>query len=423
MASTGCGKTLANARIFYALSDPRLGMRATYALGLRTLTLQTGRSYRNDLHLDEDELALLVGGTASRALFEYYEAQAEETGSASSQALLEEDSHVLYEGQHADHPLLTRALANASIRKLLSAPILVCTVDHLVPATEAQRAGRQIAPMLRLMSGDLILDELDDYDLDDLPALTRLVYWAGLLGTRLILSSATLPPALVEGMFMAYREGRKHFMRNRGSSNGLSTAMPDIPCLWVDEFGTHTSFTNDSATFSEHHRQFIGARVAKLNKGEPLRKAEITPIIIQSNQREKVYEAYARTIRDGCWKLHLAHAETDPSTGKQVSFGIVRMANIEPLIQVAKELYSLGAPKDAYIHLCVYHSRFPLIQRSAIENLLDRSFNRRDKLGQAVFQLPEIRKALKKTLPHTRCLLFWLPLFVKLDGTGMQTGQ
>src|SRR5690606_23730904 len=31
MASTGCGKTLANARILYALSDPQQGMRATYA--------------------------------------------------------------------------------------------------------------------------------------------------------------------------------------------------------------------------------------------------------------------------------------------------------------------------------------------------------------------------------------------------------
>src|SRR5699024_8665097 len=32
MASTGCGKTLGNARIAYALADPQLGMRMTYAL-------------------------------------------------------------------------------------------------------------------------------------------------------------------------------------------------------------------------------------------------------------------------------------------------------------------------------------------------------------------------------------------------------
>src|SRR5699024_11706561 len=68
---------------------------------------------------------------------------------------------------------------------------------YMVPATESLRGGRQIAPMLRLMSADLIVDELDDYGLDDMPALTRLMHWAGMLGTRVVLSSATMPPSLV----------------------------------------------------------------------------------------------------------------------------------------------------------------------------------------------------------------------------------
>lgn len=397
MASTGCGKTLANARILYALSEPQLGMRATYALGLRTLTLQTGRSYRNDLHLDEDELAILVGGSANRMLFEYYEAQAEQTGSASIQSLIEEDSHVLYEGNSADHPLLSRALANADIRKLISAPMLVCTVDHLVPATESQRAGRQIAPMLRLMSSDLILDELDDYDLNDLPALTRLVHWAGLLGARIVLSSATLPPALVQGMFMAYRAGRQQYAKNRTGSGGAAPEVLDIPCLWVDEFNAQETIVTEPDSFAEQHEKFVARRVRELSQAEPLRRAEILPLAIQSQQREQVYVAFASVIREGCLRLHRAHAESDPITGKQVSFGIVRMANIEPLIAVAKALYSVSAPESTLIHLCVYHSRFPLVQRSAIENLLDNTFNRRDDKGKAVYQQPEIRRLLDST--------------------------
>lgn len=394
MASTGCGKTLANARILYALSDPQLGMRVTYALGLRTLTLQTGRSYRNDLHLDDDELAILVGGSASRTLFEYYEAQAEQTGSASIQDLLEEDSHVLYEGNTADHPLLSKAMANPNISRLLSAPMLVCTVDHMVPATEAQRAGRQIAPMLRLLSSDLILDELDDYDLNDLPALTRLVYWAGLLGSRVLLSSATLPPALVEGMFMAYHQGRSHYLKNRGTAGGLSTGVVEVPCIWVDEFGARTAMVADEQSIATEHNDFVNARVTKLSKDQPLRKAEILPIVIQERQREQVHSDYARVIWEGCWRLHQAHAETDPQSGKQVSFGIVRMANIEPLIRIAQQLYTQAMPEDTHLHLCVYHSRFPLAQRSAIENLLDQAFNRKTSAGKAVFTLPAVRKAL-----------------------------
>ena len=38
MASTGCGKTLGNARIMNALADPATGLRCAFAIGLRTLT-------------------------------------------------------------------------------------------------------------------------------------------------------------------------------------------------------------------------------------------------------------------------------------------------------------------------------------------------------------------------------------------------
>ena len=391
MASTGCGKTLANARILYALADPQLGLRVSYALGLRTLTLQTGRSYRHDLHLNDDELAVLVGGSASRALFEHYEAKAEAGGSASVQALIEEDSHVLYEGNVADHPLLSRALVNPEIRKLISAPMLVCTVDHLAPATESLRAGRQIAPMLRLMSSDLVLDELDDYDLDDLPALTRLMHWAGLLGSRVVLSSATLPPALVEGMFMAYRAGRRHYQRNRGRDGGSERPV-EVPCLWTDEFGAQTETLVDADSFAAAHASFVERRVAKLQIAEPLRLAELLPIDIVAKQPERIHAEFAGHVRDACLRLHSDHAHPDPVSGKRVSFGLVRMANIDPIFDVASTLYTQAAEEGTRIHLCVYHARFPLAQRSAIEAMLDAAFNRRGEA--AIWQLPQVRHAL-----------------------------
>ncbi|MFC6841029.1 type I-F CRISPR-associated helicase Cas3f [Xanthomonas theicola] len=393
MASTGCGKTLGNARILYALADPQHGMRATYALGLRLLTLQTGRSYRTDLHLRDDELAIRVGGSASQALFDYYQQQAESTGSASVQSLLEEDSHVLYEGATADHPLLSRALRDPEIRRLLSAPMLVCTVDHLVPATESLRAGRQIAPMLRLMSADLILDELDDYDLDDLPALTRLVHWAGMLGTRVLLSSATLPPALLEGMYAAYHAGRTHYQHNRGADGGSANAVAATPCIWVDEFGVQTGACPDTTSFAQQHLQFVGRRAVRLQKAEPLRRGALLPLQLQARQRERIHAEFAGHVRAACLDLHAAHAHADPAGGKRVSFGLVRMANIDPLFDVAQALFRLGAPEGTRIHLCIYHARFPLLQRSAIERQLDAAFDRRGD-GLAVYRLPAIRAAL-----------------------------
>lgn len=413
MASTGCGKTLANARILYALADSQLGLRVSYALGLRTLTLQTGRSYRHDLHLNDDELAVLVGGSSSRALFEHYEAKAEASGSASVQALIEEDSHVLYEGNVGDHPLLSRALANPEIRKLISAPMLVCTVDHLAPATESLRAGRQIAPMLRLMSSDLVLDELDDYDLDDLPALTRLMQWAGLLGSRVVLSSATLPPALLEGMFMAYRAGRSHYQRNRGHDGGSERPV-EVPCLWTDEFSSQTQTLADDDGFATAHARFVERRVGKLLAAEPLRLTELLPIDITAKQPERIHAEFASHVRDACLRLHRDHAHPDPVTGKRVSFGLVRMANIDPIFDVASALYTHAAPEGARIHLCVYHARFPLAQRSAIEAMLDATFNRRNE--DAVWQLSQIRHALAVHPEHDQ-------LFVVLASPVCEVGR
>lgn len=393
MASTGCGKTLANARILYALAEPQLGLRVSYALGLRTLTLQTGKSYRHDLNLGDDELAVLVGGSASRDLFRYYEAQAEAGGSASTQALIEEDSHVLYEGNVSDHPLLSRALANPDIARLISAPMLVCTVDHLAPATESLRAGRQIAPMLRLMSSDLVLDELDDYDLADLPALTRLMHWAGLLGARVALSSATLPPALVEGMFTAWRAGRLHYRRNRGQQRVPDDTPIEVPCLWTDEFGAQTQTCASDDDFAAAHARFVERRVAKLQIAEPLRLAELLPVAIDGKlPKARRQAAFAAEVRQACQRLHAAHAETDAVTGKRASFGIVRMANIAPIIEVARALIEAPMPEGLRLHLCVYHARFPLALRSAIEAMLDATFNRRD--PGTVWQLPAIRHAL-----------------------------
>jgi len=316
------------------------------------------------------------------------------SGSSSVQALIEEDSHVHYRGNIDRHPLLSRVSHDPNIEKLLSAPMLVCTVDHMVPATESLSAGRQIAPMLRLMSSDLILDELDDYDLNDLPALTRLVYWAGVLGTRVVLSSATLPPSLVEGMYLAWRAGRMQYRRNRGSPDRERDEKIQIPCLWVDEFGAHHSVCSDAASFAFEHEKFIQKRSEALGRIKPLRRAEIVPLEIRKEDRARfLHRRFAEHLRLFCFRLHNEHAETDPISNRHVSFGIIRMANISPLFDVAREIFALGGAPHIRIHLCVYHAQIPILQRSAMENLLDTVLSRKgDPAG--VYWNPAVRTAI-----------------------------
>ncbi|MBX3659866.1 MAG: type I-F CRISPR-associated helicase Cas3 [Ramlibacter sp.] len=381
MASTGCGKTLGNARVMNSLADPSTGMRCAFAMGLRTLTLQTGRVFQNDLQLHDEQLAIQVGGAASRALFEYWEQRAEASGSASSQALLDEAGTVLYEGND-QHPLLQRLTDDAKARALVAAPLLVCTVDHLTPATESLRGGRQIAPMLRLLTGDLVLDEPDDFDMADLPALTRLVHWAGLLGSRVLLSSATLPPALVEGLFLAYRAGRAVYQRHRSERPGESV---NVCCLWLDEFHHTHQNCADGAAFREAHSQYVHKRVAKLKQAEVRRLAHITalPDTWHGMQEAERRKDFARLVLAQAWALHQQpHNHSTDASGKRVSLGLIRMANIAPMYDVALAIYATDALLPALqgqvrIHLCVYHSQFPLLLRSAIEQHLDTQLNRR----------------------------------------------
>jgi len=412
LASTGCGKTIANGRILYGLSNPQRGARFTIALGLRTLTLQTGDAYRERLSLGPEDMAVLVGGAAIRALHEHHHepvSPASVAGSESVADLLPDHSHVRYEGSLEDGPLKRWLYPDHQSGKaggrgceagaLLDSPVLVCTVDHLMPATESTRGGHQILPMLRLMTSDLVLDEPDDFDLADLPALTRLVHWAGLLGSRVLLSSATLPPALVQGLFLAYCAGRREFQRHRGAM-GERLA---VCCVWFDEFdATPAEHGNEAGgeAFLATHTAFVDRRIARLAREEaPRRRAAIIPVAIarpahndKARQQAELCTALADLLLEQTLILHGRHHDHDPTTGKRVSFGLIRMANIDPLFDVARALFAQNAPAGHRIHLCVYHARHPLLVRSALERELDATLKRHKK--QAVFHQESIRRRL-----------------------------
>ena len=417
MASTGYGKTIANARILYGLADPKLGARFTIALGLRTLTLQTGDVYRDELGLGSDVLAVMVGGGAVRQLHDLNkaeESQLAQAGAESSAGLLpeSEQEYVHYDGSLEDGPL-SRWLEgdrnnpqhfrrNINAQKLLYAPILACTIDHLMPACESLRGGHQIAPMLRLMTSDLVLDEPDDFDIDDLPALARLVNWAGMLGSRVLLSSATLPPALVEGLFSAYLAGRAVYHANRG----IPGQAANVCCAWFDEFDNNNSDHASAESFAQAHGQFVGKRLAKLSAQEIRRRPEILPLPITA--AKDLIAEFARHCLGQAHRFHGLHRSApDPHSGKRVSIGLIRMAHITELVATAQAFYAQGAQTGHHIHLCVYHSRHPLLVRSGIEQCLDRLLNRKaeNQNPLALFDKPELRSLLESSLEPEQIII------------------
>jgi CRISPR-associated endonuclease/helicase Cas3 len=393
MASTGKGKTLANARIMYGLADESEGCRFSVALGLRTLTLQTGEALQERLSLDKSEIATLIGSQVILRLNRINQGKQTDNdpfamcGSESLDMGLDDDGFdVIYDTELYEGQLEKWFPDNRKAQKLLHAPILVSTIDHLTPATEGVRGGRQIVPMLRLLTSDLVLDEPDEFDLNDLPALSRLVNWAGMLGANVLVSTATMPPALAYALFEAYQEGRKAF----NVATIQSDEQKPVVCAWFDEFNVQTAEQENIQCFIKAHDEFIQKRIAKLNQDNSIfRKAKLLKIAATTDL--PTLDTMSVVIQQGMVSLHQDHHQQHAS-GKKISIGLVRIANINPLVAIARLLYANPAPENSRIHYCVYHSQYPLAQRAFIESRLDQALNRKD--HKAIWRIPEIKHAL-----------------------------
>ncbi|MBL4832720.1 MAG: type I-F CRISPR-associated helicase Cas3 [Pseudomonas sp.] len=407
MASTGCGKTFANAKVMRALSVDGKSLRYILALGLRTLTLQTGDEYRDRIGLTKSQLAVLIGSRAVAELhnqrpIEKEELTEEVLGSESKQALL--DEFIDYECEIPEEGLST-VLTCEKDKQFLYAPVLACTIDHLMAATETKRGGRYILPSLRLMSSDLVIDEIDDFTGSDLIAIGRLIHLAGMLGRKVMISSATIPPALAQGYFNSYKKGWQIF------SNSRDEAKAEIGCAWIDEFTTQVQIFNVKHSESSleqyqlSHSNFIDKRVANLNKQVAKRKAEIIacPLLpmeklLTERETEETKQAhYFSIIKRAILTKHQQHYSIDSKTNINVSFGVVRVANIRPCIDLTKYLLQADYPKDTQVKVMAYHSQQVLLLRHEQEKHLDAVLKRKEKQGepQQAFSDPIIRQHLE----------------------------
>ncbi|MFC0351207.1 type I-F CRISPR-associated helicase Cas3f [Undibacterium danionis] len=419
MASTGCGKTMANAKLMRALSDDGESLRFILALGLRTLTLQTGDEYRDRIGLGSDELAVLIGSSAVKALHDksksklvVTESTYDEAGSESLEALLDEDidydESPTAEFLDAIFPKHEKKLAEKN-KAFLYKPVLACTIDHLMAATETTRGGKYILPCLRLLSSDLVIDEIDDFDGNDLISIGRLIHLAGMLGRKVMISSATIPPTLAEGYFNAYQEGWRIHRQ-------FLDAHANIACAWVDEFNTQVHFIDQATSedrylqYRSTHKDFIQSRVKQLLSQVIKRKAYIVPCIalIREQAADKSEILFFEQMKFAATQLHLAHHSVDNLTGKKISFGVMRVANIPPCIALTNYLLETDWPEGCTPKVMAYHSRQVLLLRHEQEQHLDQVLKRKEKSDEMpiAFDNPIIRQHINQA--KTEHVLFIL---------------
>lgn len=376
-ASTGCGKTLANAKFMNVISSD-FSLRATILLGLRTLTLQTGKEFREKIGLDDTQEAVVIG---SRAF-----AQLVDSDIAEKQ---EEELDVDFSALPSDF-ILKKVFKDSGSLKFLYAPVLICTIDQMMKATECIGGGKGILATLRLLSSDIIIDEIDDYVESSLIAVSRLVYLAGVFGRKVIISSATVPPEISEGLFAIYQKGWNE-------NAVLQKKQKKVISIICDEFSTRidTVLCDVESKVREQYRNcisvFLKKRIDNLTKAPVFRRCNIVEI-----DRDKRIDTYFDSVINEINHLHDLNYETDKLTGKQISFGLVRFSNISQCVAFSKYLISKDANSLAFDYrMIVYHARQVMLVRHEIEKYLDSVLNRKD--PELVFKDPIIRKSIDES--------------------------
>ncbi|MDM4015564.1 type I-F CRISPR-associated helicase Cas3f [Roseiconus lacunae] len=394
-AGTGSGKTTANAKILGALRPNHL--RVAFALGLRTLTLQTGDEYRERLKLRRRDLQIMIG---SHAIEQLYDGRVDElddhsiAGDFESTDVSDEEFFFGEANQYADEEqVLKKLLSKPKDRRLILAPFLVCTIDHLIPATDGVRGGRHLVPFFRLISSDVVIDEIDDYDVRDLIAILRLVHLVGMMGRNLLISSATITPSIALAVFEAYQCGRAEYA-------AFQAATSQVDVIWVNEFLPKSATAVDAKKFEQLHRLRATHQCKELSKATPKRLGKIVDIAAFGNSDAPTdsfasrHRQWVDLVAQTAIEAHRQHAQTDAKTGRLVSVGLIRMANIDPCVGVANHLLEMNLPDDVEIRIVVYHSRQVLIYRSEIESYLGPLLHRRQ---DQVLEDPIVRKRLDES--------------------------
>lgn len=380
VAGTGAGKTLVGPRTLSAASGGRL--RYTCALGLRSLTLQTGTAYRKVLKISEADGVTVIGDALYAQLAgDKFEQSSERHGSESLEELGELlTDHDFPAGSRLGAALemskeqLDKFADNRKSAMLNEVPVLTCTVDIVIRASSLS-GGKDTRMSLRLATSDLVLDEIDAYSLEDLQALGRLVHQAGCHGRRVLLMSATVSQTVLQALYNAWLEGLKvwEFHSNRKASPVVALLSNQVPCEVVDTSVDDVSTRLDS---------FMAGLSSALSSAT--RKNKVKTLPLGKTKRETFDNIVEQAI-----EFARVHNTADSKTGERFSTGFVRFNRVEDARKFFRYVVDNSIlPGDISLQAVCYHREHSLLLLSIMERAFNEVLIRKD--PQAVFSSPRV---------------------------------
>lgn len=361
MASTGKGKTIANAKIENAMLSGK--MRYTLGVGLRTLVLQTGDNYIHDIHFEKKDVSICVGSKADEELYKKDFDFEEDLMHNQNIFEINSDNELVDNEVKFLEVLFKNQL---KYKAFLYKPILVCTIDYMMRLTQCVKGGKYMLPFMRLLSSDLVLDEIDDYNFRDLKAILPLAYFVGMCGRNFTISSATITPDLAEAMNTAYQKGLTAYEKFFNVKvNKVNVICDEYDCV-----------LSDSENYKKLHSDFSFNRKENLEKEIINRRGKIILMSLSPDN-------FVKTIHNSVLEFHDNNHVIDEKTKKFVSIGCVRIANVNPCVMVAKAM-TLYDDQDYEIRVMCYHSRQILLLRREQEVYLSKVLNRKQETEDVV---------------------------------------
>ncbi|EGR5855755.1 hypothetical protein RGL65_005247 [Vibrio parahaemolyticus] len=360
VSGTGAGKTKGCPMIMSNICNET---RFTLALGRKTLTQQAFRDYTSDIiGFSKSDVSMLIGSHVAPK-----DHDIDVTGNGVMD--MNNTEHADFSGDVGafNSPLMELFSEKSKEHSMLSSPISVMTVDHIISLV-TQRRSSHCKLMLIAMNNDLIIDELDDFDASSLVAIGKLIYLFASFGRKVIISSATISPVIAQSMLNAYLHGYEIHKETINDDKSPYTGFISnkSPYLSIQD-------NSDIDSLMSGYGDFIDSVCQHLYDEPKRRFAKYINLVTNNNPYDED-EAFS-VIDDQVSELHKYHNIKDKD-GFKLSFGFVRFNHVKSAQQYAIHLLNSNSSIDIDYKVVCYHSRMLNVDRFAVEEFLDTALKR-----------------------------------------------
>lgn len=387
MGTTGSGKTRMNVKALGALNKERL--RFTSVFNLKSLTLQTGNAYKNQLKLKNKEISTLIGDKTYLEIqnldFNNEELKLDnDEQSTEIEYLIEGNFQAVEDWKSCPSFIKDKNKNGYNVADFIGVPVLVSTIDFCIHAGDLSQGTNHNNAFLRIMTSDLIIDEIDSYEPEMLESVLRLITMSAMNQRNIVISSATLSKNYIIMIKKAFEHGIElgnvlYGLKHHANIICISNLIDAKKIISINDIEDYIH--NLCLKYSDNKQ-----KLAEILYIKPYTKENHVPSVFKAIE-----------------KLHINHNQS--LHDKKFSFGLIRVGKIKHAVEFAEKYIKTNfsnmnkyaiANEEVEIKFLTYHSNLLNSQRFILENFLDDSLNQNSGFIENDFVLKTVEQSKAK---------------------------